>query len=99
MQLLREEITLKSQEKKGNSLSYYCVIAIYGHLCGLCTAKSDTVSLYIMTTDFSLSLFPLFFMCDKKTNLSFSPSDNVVIYSEKDEFDKLKVPPQKTVKR
>lgn len=28
-----------------------------------------------------------------------SPLDNVVIYAEKDEFDKVKAPPQKTVKR
>lgn len=31
--------------------------------------------------------------------LSFVVADNVVIFSEKDEFDKLKAPPQKTVKR
>ena len=38
----------------------------------------------------------------EKYSLSFSfflSLDNVVIYSEKDEFDKMKAPPQKTVKR
>lgn len=36
-------------------------------------------------------------ICD--WNLVFFLSDNVVIYSEKEEFEKLKAPPPKTVKR
>lgn len=54
----------------------------------------------------TLCVFFIFCICvGEKTTplnlyiLSSSLLDNVVIYSEKDEFDKLKAPPQKTVKR
>lgn len=51
---------------------------------------------------YGIWIFLLHSFADSHINisvLSVPPSDTVVIYAEKDEFDKLKAPPQKTVKR